>query len=153
VPYWVLAGALPLLIGRALVPLTPPENNANPWRMIAAIPDRLRSQPVFNEYTFGGPLILSGIKPYIDGRAEMYGDQFVTDYSQMTKDDFDAFERTVERFSIQWVMLPWTERYLIRGLSKSGGWCPIYRDQLGMIAVNKGGAFGNLCPISNPDHH
>jgi hypothetical protein len=144
-PHWALAAALPFLIIRALIPLTPPVNSANPWRMIAAIPAELKSQPVFNEYTFGGPLILSGIKVYIDGRAEMYGDAFVTDYSRMSTDDFDAFERTVKRFDIQWVILPWTEKFLLRGLVKSGGWCQIYRDRLGVIAVKNSARSGDLC--------
>jgi hypothetical protein len=132
------------------VPLTPPINGGNPRSLIAAIPEKLKSQPVFNEYTFGGPLILNGIKVYIDGRAEMYGDAYVTEYSHMTKDDFDAFERTVKRFDIQWVMLPWTLKYLLRELSKSGEWCQIYRDKLGMIAIKKAGPFGDLCSVTVP---
>jgi hypothetical protein len=147
VPHWALVSALPFLIGRALFPLIPPENSANPWRMIAAVPTKLKSQPVLNEYTFGGPLILSGVKVYIDGRAEMYGDAFMTEYSRMSTDDFDAFERTVKRFSIQWVMLPWTEKFMLRGMVKSGAWCQIYRDKLGMIAVKKAGRSGDLCLI------
>ncbi len=35
---------------------------------------------MFNGYNFGGPLILAGIKPYIDGRADMYGDAFVLEW-------------------------------------------------------------------------
>ena len=100
IPYWALAGALPFLLGRALIPLTSPENRANPWPMIAAVPDELRSQPVFNEYSFGGPLISSGIRPYIDGRADPYGDAYVKNYSEMSEYDFEAFERTVDQFKI-----------------------------------------------------
>ena len=29
---------------------------------------------MLNGYSMGGPLILSGIRPYIDGRGDMYGD-------------------------------------------------------------------------------
>jgi hypothetical protein len=145
VPYWALAGALPFLIVRGALPIVPPMNSGNPWRMIAAVPEELKSRPVFNEYSFGGPLILSGIKVYIDGRAEMYGDAFVTAYSQMTKNDFDAFNRTVSKFNIQWVMLPLAEKYLVREITKSGSWCEIYRDQLGIVAVRKAGPSGNLC--------
>jgi hypothetical protein len=144
-PYWALVGALPFLIGRALVPLTPPVSSANPWPMIHVLPAELRSEPVFNEYTFGGPLILSGIKVYIDGRAEMYGDDFVTGYSRMMTDDFGAFERTVKKYAIAWTIIPWSEKYLARELIKSADWCPIYKDQLGMIAVRKSGASGRLC--------
>ena len=35
---------------------------------------------MLNYYSFGGPLILSGIRPYIDGRGDMYGDRFVLGY-------------------------------------------------------------------------
>ena len=35
---------------------------------------------MFNEYAFGGYLIFKGVKAYIDGRADMYGDAFVQQY-------------------------------------------------------------------------
>ena len=38
------------------------------------------SGPVFNDYDFGGYLIFSGIPTYIDGRAELYGQDFFSDY-------------------------------------------------------------------------
>ncbi|MGN5478967.1 hypothetical protein ACTMU2_24310 [Cupriavidus basilensis] len=38
------------------------------------------SGPVFNSYNFGGYLIFSGIAPIIDGRADLYGDDFVRRY-------------------------------------------------------------------------
>ena len=145
VPRWTIAGALPLVIFRALMPLHPPLNSANPWPMIAAIPEQLRSEPVFNEYTFGGPLIRSGIKPYIDGRAEMYGDEFVQNYHQITDGDAGAFEATVEQYGIEWVMLPWDEKQLIGVLRKSGAWCRIYSDRLGLIAVKRASPNAGLC--------
>ena len=61
---------------------SPPENEANPWKLIAAVPPQLRSQPVLNGYSMGGPLILSGIRPYIDGRGDMYGDELVVGYAR-----------------------------------------------------------------------
>ena len=80
VPKWLLLGCVPMLAYALLAPMKPPEGRANPRSLIAAVPAGLRSQPVFNEYSFGGPLILAGIKPYIDGRAEIYGDDFVENY-------------------------------------------------------------------------
>jgi hypothetical protein len=41
------------------------------------VPAGLRSKPVLNEYGFGGLLILDGIRPYVDGRADPYGDDFL----------------------------------------------------------------------------
>ncbi len=128
--------ALPLLAARAIVPLTPPEGPANPRQLIAAVPAQLRSQPVFNGYTFGGPLILAGIKPYIDGRAEMYGDEFVLDYVEIADGDMDRFNRAVRRHGIAWTMLPANSR-LVREIESSGKWRRIYADRVGVIDVRE----------------
>ena len=136
VPAWLLLGALPLLAGRALLPLMPPESGANPRRLIAAIPPELRSQPVFNGYIFGGPLILAGIRPYIDGRAEMYGDAFAVDYAKALKGDFPRFKRAVEKYGIRWTILP-TNDVLTRQVEASGEWRRIYADDVGVIDVRE----------------
>src|SRR5262249_6135993 len=72
-----LAGGVLLVALRLVMPLQPPENEANPWKLIAMVPPELRSQHVLNGYSMGGPLILSGIRPYVDGRGDMYGDELV----------------------------------------------------------------------------
>jgi hypothetical protein len=134
-PKLILAGALPLLVVRALVPLTPPETQANPRHMLAAVPPDLRHEPVFNGYTFGGPLILAGISPYIDGRAELYGDDFVVDYWKIADGDIGRFNRAVERYGIRWTMLPKGDDRLIQALDDSPEWRRIYADSIGVIHV------------------
>jgi hypothetical protein len=134
VPAWLLLGALPLLAARALLPLVPPENGANPRGLIAAVPPQLRSQPVFNDYLFGGPLILAGIRPYIDGRAEMYGDAFVMDYAKALKGDFARFNRAVDRYDIRWTILA-RDDALAQQVESSGQWRRIYADDVGVIDI------------------
>jgi hypothetical protein len=129
--------AVPLLLIRALWPLTPPETDANPRHLIAAIPPELRGQPVFNEYTFGGPLILAGIKPYIDGRSELYGDDFMNDYTEIAKGDWGRFNRAVKRYNIRWTILPQGEFKLREELDHSPEWRRIYADKVGVIYVRK----------------
>jgi hypothetical protein len=132
----LLLAAIPMLAARALVPLTPPENGANPRHLIAAVPPQLRSQPVLNNYGFGGPLILAGIRPYVDGRAEMYGDALVMDYAKMTLDgDMARFDRAVNRYNIRWTILSPGDARLIRGIESSGKWRRIYSDSIGVIDV------------------
>ena len=128
---------LPLLALRAAIPITPVENASNPRHLIAAVPRELRSQPVFNGYTFGGPLILAGIKPYIDGRSEMYGDAFVTDYSEIIRGDAARFNRAVRRYGIRWTMLPASNGRLIAVLDLSPNWRRIYADRVGVIHVRR----------------
>jgi hypothetical protein len=132
----LLLAALPLLAARAFLPLTPPEGLANPYHLIAAVPPQLRSQPLLNNYAFGGPLILAGIRPYVDGRAEMYGDAFVMDYSKMTLDgDINRFERAVKKHDIRWTMLAKSDQQLIDAIEASDKWRRIYSDRVGVIDV------------------
>jgi len=133
---WLVAGAGALLvIVRASMPLSPPENEANPWQLIAAIPPQLRSQPVLNGYSMGGPLILSGIKPYVDGRGDMYGDALVVDYAHITHGDPKAFAAAVRRWNIRWAMLPDRDKGLIALLDRSPEWRRIAHDKAGVIYV------------------
>jgi hypothetical protein len=92
---------------------------------------------VFNGYSFGGPLILAGIKPYIDGRADLYGDAFVSDYEQITRGDRARFNRAVDRFGIRWTMLPPSSSPLIAALDASPRWRRIYADRVGIIHVRR----------------
>ena len=132
---WITAAAAAFLVTvRAIVPLQPPENEANPWHLIAMVPTALRSQHVINGYTMGGPLILAGIRPYVDGRGDMYGDQLVIDYANIIHGDPIAFARAVGRWNIRWAILPNQSR-LIPLLDRSPGWRVLTRDRVGVIYV------------------
>ena len=134
---WVAAAGAALLVAfRAAMPLSPPENEANPWKLIAAVPPQLRSQPVLNGYSMGGPLILSGIRPYIDGRGDMYGDELVLGYARMAHGDSAEFDRAVQRWNLRWAILPNDAKSLIALLNRSG-WKQIAHDQVGVIYVRQ----------------
>ena len=135
VQQWFLIAAIPFLAYSVLKPITPPESNANPWHLIRAIPPQLRNEPVLNEYSFGGPLILAGIKPYIDGRAEMYGDDFVKNYTDIADGNMQAFDLAVKRYGIRWIMWPTISKKLPNALDRSGEWRRIYADRIGLIYV------------------
>ena len=132
---WVIVGGATILLGiRASMPIELPQNEANPWKLIAAVPPQLRSQPVLNGYSMGGPLILSGIRPYIDGRGDMYGDDLVVGFSQMAKGDTRLFNEAVQRWKIRWAIVP-NDSGLVRLLEGSPAWRRIHRDKLGAIYV------------------
>jgi hypothetical protein len=151
VPKPLLLAALPLLCARAIFPLTPPESAANPRHLIAAIPAELRGKPVFNGYTFGGPLILAGIRPYIDGRGEMYGDAFVSDYVNITNGDLQGFNDAVERYGIGWTMLPRSSKRLIDEIESSRRWQRLYSDDIGVLDVQIAGPSASE-PPAKPGH-
>lgn len=136
---WVgagLAAAVLLTAGRALLPYQADDRLGLPRALIANIPAELSSQPVFNEYSFGGPLILAGIRPYIDGRADMYGDAFFSEYVRISRGDSRGFRRAVERYGIRWTMLQ-PSSPLVKALDASPGWSRIYSDEVGVIHVRR----------------
>ena len=139
---WIAGAAIAVLAVagvRASIPLTPKETYSNPRALIAQIPASVRTQPVFNEYSLGGPLILAGIRPYIDGRADMYGDAFTADYLKIVAGDRPAFERAVRRYGISWTVLQRGDG-LVRLLDSSPGWQRIYSDRVGVIHVRRDSA-------------
>jgi hypothetical protein len=122
-----------LLAFRAMSPLEPAENGANPKSAIAALPPELRSTPGLNGYGFGGPLILAGIRPYIDGRSDMYGDAFFADYQKILNGDRNAFDRAAHRYGLRWTMIPPRFPALIKRLDSDPAWERIYADPIAVV--------------------
>lgn len=127
-----LGGAAALVLVRAFMPLQTPDNEANPWKLIAMVPPELRSQHVLNGYSMGGPLILSGIRPYVDGRGDMYGDELVVDYANIIHGDPARFAAAVQRWDIRWAILS-NDSKLVQLLAHSPDWHLVARDKVGVI--------------------
>ena len=136
----VIAGLL-IITARLALPLQPSETVANPRAILAHIPVDLRSRPVLNEYSFGGPLILAGIKPYVDGRGDLYGDAFMADYVLIADGDLDRFDQAVRKYGIIWTLLPPKMR-LTKALDASPEWRRLYADKVGVIHVRR-----NFAPV------
>jgi len=122
-----------LLLFRLVSPLEPAENGANPKSAIAALPAELRAEPGLNGYGFGGPLILAGVRPYIDGRSDMYGDAFFADYQRILDGNRAAFDRAAGLFGLRWTMLPPRYGKLIARLDSDPAWERIYADRQAII--------------------
>jgi hypothetical protein len=129
------AAALLLIAVRAMLPLTPHESETNPWKLIASVPPELRSQPVLNDYSMGGPLILSGIRTFIDGRGDMYGDPHVLTYSRLVNGDTRELAETVNRWKIRWAIVAQRDKKLVAMLDHTPGWRRIRQNKIGIVYV------------------
>ena len=89
---------------------------------------------MLNGYSMGGPLILSGIRPYVDGRGDMYGDELVVGYSRILHGDAAAFATAIQHWNIRWAIVPNASKPLIALLDRSG-WRRIATDKVGAIYV------------------
>ena len=112
--------AIPFLALRAALPITPVENAANPRHLIAAVPPELIAAGV-QRIHFWRAADPGRDQAYIDGRADMYGDAFVTDYNQITQGDTAKFNRAVDAMA-SLDDVPPSNQPLIQALDASPRW-------------------------------
>lgn len=130
VPALILAGI------RLALPIAEPVNARDPALAIAAVPDALRTQHVLNDYSFGGHLIRAGIAPFIDSRAELYGDRFLDQYSALQTGGSDVLADALSRYDVAWTMLsPGTT--MATSMATMPGWRRIYADAVAVIDVRE----------------
>jgi hypothetical protein len=92
------------------------------------------SGPVLNDYGFGGYLIFSGIPPFIDGRAELYGDEFIKRYVQAMLLESDELPKLLDQYGITWTLIA-PERPAILLLDHLPGWRRLYADDVAIVHV------------------
>jgi hypothetical protein len=122
------AVALILLAARAAQPTTRADGPTTPGAALDHLPTALRAQPVFNGYGFGGYLIFRGVRPYIDGRADLYGDAFMDRYLEIMSPDPAALDQTLSEQKIMWTLLP-PDAPLVPVMDAKPGWRRIYADR------------------------
>jgi hypothetical protein len=89
---------------------------------------------VLNHYDYGGPLILSGIPTFIDGRTDQI---FLGDFHTELVDSVSArgeaaFRRLIDRYDVSWTLLnPNDIRNVF--LDHLPGWREVYRDTYSVI--------------------
>jgi hypothetical protein len=83
--------------------------------------------PVFNDYDFGGYLIFEGIAPFVDGRIDLYGDDFMRAYTAALAAEGAALPSLLDRYRIAWTLLKPDEPALA-SLDRDPGWERVYAD-------------------------
>jgi hypothetical protein len=90
--------------------------------------------PVLNDYGFGGYLIFAGIPPFIDGRAELYGDEFIKRYIQAMLLESDELPKLLDQYGIAWTLIA-PERPAALLLDHLPGWRRLYADDIAVVHV------------------
>lgn len=103
------AGALLLaaaaLAARFAVPLASPPGSAV-LALLDRVPASLRAKPVLNDYGFGAYLIAHGDRPFIDSRADMYGDDFLGRFRAIVELKPGALAEALDRYNVAWTIFP-----------------------------------------------
>ena len=90
---------------------------------------------VFNSYDFGGYLIFSGIPTFVDGRADLYGDDFLRRYfAAINLEDQTASFALLDDYKIDWAILRPSDP-LTKALHASMTWLNVYSDESAAVFV------------------
>lgn len=112
--------ALLAVAGRFAVPLDQ-KPGAGVFAVLDGLPASLRARPVLNDYGFGAYLIAHGERPFIDSRADLYGDAFLGRFRAITERGDGALETALREFGIAWTVFPPDAPVLSR-LDRQPGW-------------------------------
>ena len=133
-PFTALAASLALLaVLRLLAPLSEPKSPSAPVAALAHVPASLKAQPVFNAYAFGAYMAWRGVKPYVDSRAEVYGDDFLKAFSRLEQDPA-LLMKELEARRVAWTLeAPGSP--VARALDAAPGWTRLYADEMAVVHV------------------
>ncbi|HEY1753684.1 MAG TPA: hypothetical protein VGG29_20675 [Caulobacteraceae bacterium] len=138
--------ALGVVATRVAKPLVRRDNGNVPVTAFAHVPPPLLTQHVFNEYAFGGYLIFKGVKPYVDGRADMYGDAWVQEYLAIAGGVEPDVDKAFRRWNITWVIISPRDG-IVRVLDGKPGWRRLYADPFAVVFA-RDDALGPAAPTS-----
>jgi hypothetical protein len=139
-PRLVLAGlAAAGVLGavRLAIPVDWKDSPTAPVTAFAHVPAEVRTQPVLNEYGFGGYLLFHGTPVFVDSRAELYRDRFLQDYERLAQGRAGEVGAALERHQVAWTLLkPATP--LASAMDRMPGWRRLYADRWAVVHVREG---------------
>jgi len=134
-----LPGTLAVLAIMALVaavnlavPLARPDSPITPAAALEAAQAAKLEGNVLNDEGFGGYLIAQGVPVFIDGRIELYGDDFLSAYLKAVNGHEPALDDLLEKYRIAWTMLP-PGGVADEELGRSPAWRKIYGDKFAVV--------------------
>ena len=127
---WVLAQAKPVR----------PSGGLTPEAAVQAAHAGGARGPVLNAYEFGGYLIYIGTPPFIDGRADLYGDRFLERYAHTVNlSKPDLLPQILDSYRIGWTLLV-PGMPAIAVLDRLPGWRRLYADKVAVVHLRDPGA-------------
>jgi len=123
-----VSASLPLL----LRPIARADDRVTPASALAAAARMGLDGPVLNSEGFGGYLIFRGVAPFIDGRAELYGNAFLDRYLAAERGGEPALTAVLDAYGITWTLLAPHQAATSR-LDGLPGWHRVYADTIAVI--------------------
>jgi hypothetical protein len=120
--------SLPIL----LRPIDRSTDSVSPQAALAAASRLGLTGAVFNSEAFGGYLIFSRVPTFIDGRIELYGNDFLAAYLAAEHGDATALAGLLDRYHVMWTLLQ-AQSPAVSALDRLPGWRRVYADDQAVI--------------------
>lgn len=105
---------------------------------------------IFNAYAFGGYMISRDIPPFIDGRAELYGEKFVMTYFRAVEGRrIDDLVGMLDEYHIEATLLA-PDSPAARILDRTPGWQRLYSDDVAVVHIRTAPASPPLLAPAHP---
>lgn len=115
-------------------PFEPPES-ITPARALAAVEKAGVKGPVLNSYSTGGYLIYLGIPAFIDGRNDVYGDDFLKEYVEaIGLNKSGGLQKLLDQYRVTWTLLE-PDMPAVALLDHLPGWKRLYTDKSAVVHV------------------
>ena len=115
--------------------IQPPLGRAPEEAVAAATRAGLKGN-VLNSYGFGGYLIFRGIPTFVDGRVELYENQFLQRYfNAMNLSNPDEAAGILKEYDVAWALLQPNEP--IAFMLKADGWVQLYADKSAIVLAKR----------------
>ena len=133
---WIGAAlGLALAVLRLAVPFQLQDGPTLPIAALDETPPAVIARPVLNDYGMGGYLIFRGVKPFIDGRTDMYGDAFNARYDAAVSSR-PALEAVLAEQQVAWTLLrPGSPA--VRLMDTEPGWRRLYTGPYAVVHVRR----------------
>jgi hypothetical protein len=101
---------------------------------LSHVPARIAALPVLNDYRMGGYLIFNGVRPFIDGRADMYGDSYTEAYAKAIEPDAAALSAILANYKIAWTIFS-PSKQVVKAMDLQPGWRRLYVGESAVVHV------------------
>ena len=109
-----------------------PWGGVEPDSALAAVRRAGITGHVLNSEFMGGFLIFSGIAPFIDGRADMYGDDFMIRFKLARDRSPDVLAELMKEYEITWTIFP-PDAQAVKFIDAMPGWSRLYADEYAVV--------------------
>ncbi|MGH7088987.1 MAG: hypothetical protein ACREFQ_08805, partial [Stellaceae bacterium] len=109
-----------------------PRPDVAPRAALAAARNAGLTGHVFNSVRFGGYLMIEGVPSFIDGRADLFGDDFLKRYVAATSAVGDNLPYLLSHYAVEWTLLE-PSSPAVTLLDHLPGWRRLYTDRYAVI--------------------